>query len=101
MNSITGKVVYSSGKLDYTNATNPNVISEGNYTIVDTKYKRMHGNLTILLNNKPVGDKTVGRFYTPANEVANNMDNYGSSFRMAWLLQRHISKKWVWNNEHF
>jgi hypothetical protein len=46
MNSLTGKVVYTTGKLDYTNATNPKVLPEGNYTIVDTKYKWMHGNLT-------------------------------------------------------
>ena len=46
MNSLTGKVAYTTGKLDYTNATNPKVLPEGNYTIVDTKYKWMHGNLT-------------------------------------------------------
>jgi hypothetical protein len=84
VNSITGKVVYRSGKLDYTYATNPNVISEGNYTIVDTKYKRMHGNLTILPNSKPVGDKTVGRFYTPTNKVANSMYNY-DGVHLGWL----------------
>ena len=42
MNSLTGKVVYTTGKLDYTNATNLKVLPEGNYTILDTKYKWMH-----------------------------------------------------------
>lgn len=52
--------------------------------IVDTKYKCVHVNLTILPNNQHVGDNTVGGFYTPTNKVAYNNDNYGG-VHLGWL----------------
>ena len=84
MNSLTGKVVYTTGKLDYTNATNPKVLPEGNYTILDTKYKWMHGNLTILPNHNPIGYNIVGGFYSPTSKVTNNKDNDGE-VHPGWL----------------
>jgi hypothetical protein len=79
-----GKVVYTSGKMDYTNSSLPKVLPVGKYTVHDTKYSWMVGNLTVAPNQRPVGSLIVGGFYTPTNQVANNKDNVGGS-HPGWL----------------
>jgi hypothetical protein len=80
----TGKVVYSTGKMDYTNSSVPKVLPAGKYTLQDTKYTWMVGNLTVNSNQRSTGNLVVGGFYTPTNQVANNKDNDGGS-HPGWL----------------
>src|SRR5918911_736681 len=47
----TGKIVYSTGKMDYTNSSTPKVLPSGKYTVMDTKYTWMKGNLTVTPQN--------------------------------------------------
>jgi hypothetical protein len=79
-----GKVVYTTGKMDYTNSSLAKVLPVGKYTVHDTKYSWMVGNLTVSPNQRPVGNLIVGGFYTPTNQVANNKDNVGGS-HPGWL----------------
>jgi hypothetical protein len=72
----TGKVVYGTGKMDYTNSSIPKVLPSGKYTVMDTKYTWMKGNLTVT-TAKSNGSLVVGGFYTPTSQVANNKDNDG------------------------
>jgi hypothetical protein len=80
----SGKVVYSTGKMDYTNSSLPKVLPAGKYTLQDTKYSWMIGNLTVISNQGSTGNLVVGGFYTPTNQVANNKDNDGGTHR-GWL----------------
>ncbi|MFL6345616.1 MAG: hypothetical protein ACJ71A_09265 [Nitrososphaeraceae archaeon] len=79
----SGKVVYSTGKMDYTNSSTPKVLPSGKYTVIDTKYTWMKGNLTVS-TAKSNGNIIVGGFYTPTNQVANNKDNDGG-VHLGWL----------------
>ena len=65
--------------MDYTNSSVPKVLPAGKYTLQDTKYTWMIGNLTVIPNQRPTGNFIVGGFYTPTNQVANNKDNDGGS----------------------
>ncbi|HEY7573035.1 MAG TPA: hypothetical protein VH796_16870 [Nitrososphaeraceae archaeon] len=81
----SNKIVYTTGKLDYTNSSAAKVIPVGHYTVQDTKYPWMKGNLTIAPNpDKSVGNLVMGGFYTPTNQVANNKDNDGGT-HLGWL----------------
>jgi hypothetical protein len=81
----SGKVVYSTGKMDYTNSSTPKVLPSGKYTVMDTKYTWMKGNLTVIAQNRSSdGSLVVGGFYTPTNQVANNKDNDGG-VHLGWL----------------
>ncbi|MFL6347693.1 MAG: hypothetical protein ACJ72X_05300 [Nitrososphaeraceae archaeon] len=81
----SGKVVYSTGKMDYTNSSTPKVLPSGKYTVMDTKYTWMKGNLTVIAQNRiSNGSLVVGGFYTPTNQVANNKDNDGG-VHLGWL----------------
>jgi hypothetical protein len=81
----SGKVVYSTGKMDYTNSSTPKVLPSGKYTVMDTKYTWMKGNLTVIAQNRiSNGSLVVGGFYTPTNQVANNKDNDGG-VHPGWL----------------
>jgi hypothetical protein len=81
----SGKVVYSTGKMDYTNSSTPKVLPSGKYTVMDTKYTWMKGNLTVTPQNRSSnGSLVVGGFYTPSNQVANNKDNDGG-VHPGWL----------------
>lgn len=80
-----GNVVYTTGKLDYTNSSAPTVLPLGEYSIVDTKYKWMVGHVTVIPNQqKTTGDLIAGGFYTPTNEVADKTDNVGG-VHPGWL----------------
>jgi hypothetical protein len=81
----TNKIVYTTGKLDYTNSSAAKVVPVGHYTVQDTKYPWMKGNLTVAPNpDKSVGNLIMGGFYTPTNQVANNKDNDGGT-HPGWL----------------
>jgi hypothetical protein len=81
----SGKVVYSTGKMDYTNSSTPKVLPSGKYTVMDTKYTWMKGNLTVIAQNRSSnGSLVVGGFYTPTSQVANNKDNDGG-VHPGWL----------------
>lgn len=84
----SGNVVYSTGKLDYTNSSRPTILPIGKYDVIDTKYPWMRGTITV--TDKKTTDSgsnnnlTVGGFYTPTNQVANKLDNNGGS-HPGWL----------------
>jgi hypothetical protein len=80
----SGNVVYTTGKMDYTNASIPKVLPAGKYSIIDTKYTWMRGNITVSSNQKSTGNLVLGGFYTPTNQVANNKDNDGG-IHPGWL----------------
>lgn len=81
----SNKIVYTTGKLDYTNSSTAKVLPVGHYTIQDTKYPWMKGNLTVATNpQKSVGNLIMGGFYTPTTQVANNKDNDGGT-HPGWL----------------
>ena len=80
----SGKVVYTSEKLDYTNSSTPKVLPNGKYSVVDTKYTWMKGNLTVRDDEKSTGNLVTGGFYTPTNQVVNNKDNDGGT-HPGWL----------------
>jgi hypothetical protein len=81
----SNKIVYTTGRLDYTNSSDAKVLPIGHYTVQDTKYPWMKGNLTIAPNpQKSVGNLIMGGFYTPTTQVANNKDNDGGT-HPGWL----------------
>jgi hypothetical protein len=88
LDSSSGNVVYSTGKLDYTNSSRPIILPIGKYDVIDTKYSWMRGTITV--TDKKITDGgdsdnlTLGGFYTPTNQVANKLDNYGRS-HPGWL----------------
>jgi hypothetical protein len=85
MDRSNNNIVYTTGKLGYTNSSAAKVLPVGQYTIQDTKYTWMKGNLTVLSNpQKSVGNLIVGGFYTPTSQVANNKDNDGGT-HPGWL----------------
>ena len=88
LDSRSGNVVYSTGKLDYTNSSKPTILPVGKYEITDTKYPWMKGTLTITDNNNVISGRSsnliIGGFYTPTNQVANKLDNDGGS-HPGWL----------------
>jgi hypothetical protein len=89
LDSRSGNVVYSTGKLDYTNSSKPTILPVGKYEITDTKYPWMKGTLTITDNNNVSSGSSssnliIGGFYTPTNQVANKLDNGGGS-HPGWL----------------
>jgi hypothetical protein len=88
LDSSSGNVVYSTGKLDYTNSSKPITLPVGKYDVTDIKYPWMKGTITVTYNknNGSSGSNNliVGGFYTPTNHVANNLDNDGGS-HPGWL----------------
>ena len=92
LDSGSGNVVYSTGKLDYTNTSRPIMLPVGKYDVIDIKYPWMKGTITVTYNNKNNGSSSsgsnnniiIGGFYTPTNQVANNLDNDGRS-HPGWL----------------
>ena len=75
----SGKVVFSTDKLDYTNSSKAMVLSTGNFIVEDTKYPWNKGEIIVLPNNEISVKKTltIGGFITPTNQVSNNIDNDG------------------------
>jgi hypothetical protein len=90
LDSSSGNVVYSTGKVDYTNTSRPIMLPIGKYDVTDIKYPWMKGTITVTYNNKNNGSSgsssnlVVGGFYTPTNRIANNLDNDGRS-HPGWL----------------
>jgi hypothetical protein len=88
LDSRSGNVVYSTGKLDYTNSSKPTSLPVGKYEITDIKYPWMKGTLTITDNNNVSSGSSnnliIGGFYTPTNQVTNKLDNDGRS-HPGWL----------------
>jgi len=85
LDNSSGNVVYSTGKLDYTNISKPTILPAGKYDIIDAKFPWMEGTLTITNNkNNDNSNLIVGGFYTPTNQVANKLDNDGGS-HPGWL----------------
>jgi hypothetical protein len=81
----SNNIVYTTGKLDYTNSSTAKVLPVGQYTIQDTKYPWMKGNLSVVSNpQKSVRNLIMGGFYTPTSQVANNKDNDGG-IHPGWL----------------
>ena len=83
MDSV-GKIVYTTGKMDYTNTSIPKVLPVGKYSVMDTKYTWMKGNITVSSDQKSTGNLVLGGFYTPTSQVANNKDNDGGT-HPGWL----------------
>jgi hypothetical protein len=82
-NVASGNVVYTTGKLDYTNSSQPTILPVGKYNLTDTKYPWMKGTITVT-DQKSNGNLVIGGFCTPTNQVANNLDNDGGS-HPGWL----------------
>jgi hypothetical protein len=72
----SGEMIYSTGKMDYGESSQPITLSIGNYSILDPDYNWMKGTITVREENSN-GNQVVGAFYVPTNEVANNKDNDG------------------------
>ena len=81
---ISGNVVYTTGKMDYTNTSMPKVLPAGKYSVTDATYNWMKGTITVNPNQKPTGNLVVGGFYAPTNPVTNNKDNDGGT-HPGWL----------------
>lgn len=92
LDSSSGNVVFSTGKLDYTNSSEPTILPVGKYEIKDIKYPWMKSTLTITDNNNSrsgsgssgSSNLIIGGFYTPTNQVTNKLDNDGGS-HPGWL----------------
>jgi hypothetical protein len=72
----SGDVIYTTGKLEYADASDSKVLPSGNYSIIDTEYDWMKGSITVTDENS-IGDEIVGGFYSPSHQVSNNLDNDG------------------------
>jgi hypothetical protein len=71
-----GKVVYTTGVLEYISSSEPTTLPVGNYTTINTEYEATEGTISVT-NEKSNGNLVVGGFYTPAGQVENNKDNDG------------------------
>ena len=76
LEDTSGKVIYSTGKMEYADASDSKILPPGNYSITDTKYTWMKGSITVT-EEKSTGNQTVGGFYSPTHEVSNKFDNDG------------------------
>jgi len=83
VDSTSGNVIYTTGKLGYTNSSQPTILPVGKYNVIDTKYPWMKGAITVT-DQKTNGNVVMGGFYTPTNQVANNLDNDGGA-HPGWL----------------
>jgi hypothetical protein len=72
----SGNVIYTTGKMDYSDASELKILPVGNYYIVDTIYDWMKGSITVT-DESSTGNEVVGGFYAPTQQVSNNMDNDG------------------------
>jgi hypothetical protein len=83
IDSSSGNVINTTGRLDYTNASQPIILPVGKYSIIDSQYKWMKGNVTVVAteqkssNGSSTSGLTVGGFYTSTYQVENNKDNDG------------------------
>lgn len=72
----SGNVIYTTGKMDYSDASESTILPVGNYSIVDAKYNWMKGSI-IVTGESSTGNGVTGGFYTPTHQVSNNLDNDG------------------------
>jgi hypothetical protein len=72
----SGNKVYTTGSLDYSDASDLKILPIGKYSIVDTKYDWMEGSITVT-DQTSTGNGVVGGFYAPTHQVLNNTDNDG------------------------
>ena len=76
-----GNIVYTSVKLDYTNATESFSLNPGKYSVTDKVYTFSKGSITVLDNNNATKDSTknriMGGFYSPTFKVEKSIDNDG------------------------
>jgi hypothetical protein len=72
----SGNVIYTTGKMDYSNASELKILPVGNYSIIDTKYDWMKGRVTVT-EESSTGKQVVGGFYAPSHRVSNSLDNDG------------------------
>ena len=90
LDSSSGNVIYTTGKLDYTNSSKPITLPVGKYGVTDIKYPWMKGTITVTVTDKKSNgggsssSNLIGGFYTPTNQVVNNLDNDGGS-HPGWL----------------
>jgi hypothetical protein len=47
LDTSSENVIYSTGKLDYTNSSRPIILPIGKYDVIDTKYSWMRGTITV------------------------------------------------------
>jgi hypothetical protein len=82
----SGKIVYSTEKLDYTDSSKPVKLPAGKYVVEDKTYPWMKGTITVFPNSEKNTDNnlTVGAFLTPTNQVADKKDNDGGT-HPGWL----------------
>ena len=79
----SGKVIYTTGKMEYANSSDSKVLPVGTYSITDTKYEWMKGTITVS-DETSTGKEIVGGFYSPTNQVSNKLDNDGN-MHPGWL----------------
>jgi hypothetical protein len=86
LDASTKKVIFSTGRLDYTNSSKPVVLPAGKYVVADTKYPWVSGNITVSSNQKSAANANlvVGAFYTTTNSVLDSKDNEGG-VHPGWL----------------
>jgi hypothetical protein len=89
----SGKVVYSTGSMEYSDASDSKILPPGNYSVTDSKYDWMKGSITVTEENS-IGNQTVGGFYSPTHEVSNKLDNDGME-HPGWMgyYETEFSKK--------
>jgi hypothetical protein len=93
LEDTSGKVVYSTGSMEYSDASDSKILPPGNYSITDSKYDWMKGSITVTEENS-IGNQTVGGFYSPTHEVSNKLDNDGME-HPGWMgyYETEFSKK--------
>jgi hypothetical protein len=77
------KVIPTTGKMEYANSSDSKVLPVGTYSITDTEYEWMKGTITVS-DETSTGKEIVGGFYSPTNQVSNNLDNDGN-MHPGWL----------------
>jgi hypothetical protein len=84
LDNTSGNVIYTTGKLDYTNSSQLRMLPVGKYNVIDIRYPWMKGTITVTDKQSDGGNLLIGGFYTPTNQVANKLDNDGGS-HPGWL----------------
>jgi hypothetical protein len=72
----SGNVIYTTGKMNYSDASELKILPVGKYSIVDTIYDWMKGSISVT-DESSSGNEVVGGFYSPTQQVSNNLDNDG------------------------
>ena len=62
--------------MNYSDASELKILPVGNYSVVDTIYDWMKGSISVT-DESSSGNEVVGGFYSPTQQVSNNLDNDG------------------------